>query len=110
MKRLVYYSLAASNANPRPDLIWQIELSVRSLRTYNSSVQVVVFTYGDVPSELAPALAPYGVTACHMGSYQAKLARLAPHGWQILSQYPLLHKFLNFAEIAAQDQIGRAHV
>jgi hypothetical protein len=103
MKRLVYYSLAASKSNPRPDLTRQIELSVRSLRAYNGSVPVMVFTYGDVPSELAPALEPYGVTFCHMGSYQAKLARLAPHGWQVLSQYPVLHKFLNFSEIAALD-------
>ncbi len=103
MKRLVYYSLSASRVSPRPDLVWQIELSVRSLRAYNRTVPVIVFTYGDVPEELAPALAPYGVSFCHKGSYQAALARLSPHGWQILSQYPLLHKFLNFPEIAAQE-------
>ena len=103
MKRLVYYSLSASKACPRPDLIWQIEQSIRSLRAYNHSVSIVVFTYGDVPAELAPALAPYGVALHHKGSYQSALARLAPRGWQTLSQYPLLHKFLNFGEIAAQN-------
>jgi hypothetical protein len=103
MKGLVYYSLAASKAAPRPDLLWQLELSVRSLRTYNATVPVIVFTYGDLPPELAPTLSPYDVTLRHQGSYQAKLARLAPQGWQVLSQYPLLHKFLNFSEIGAHD-------
>jgi hypothetical protein len=103
MKRLVYYSLSASRTDPRPDLLWQIEQSVRSLRAWNSTVQIVVFTFGDVPPELAPALAPYNVTFCHKGSYQAILARLAPRGWQILSQYPVLHKFLNFHEIASLE-------
>jgi hypothetical protein len=103
MKRLVYYSLSSSRENPRPDLVWQIELSVRTLRAYNGAIPIVVFTHNDVPPELAPALAPFGVTLHHQGSYQARLARLAPHGWQILSQYLVLHKFLNFSEIAALD-------
>src|SRR5437016_1551255 len=107
MKRLVYYSFSASRTIPRPDMLWQIEQSIRSLRAYNTSVQVVVFTYGDVPPELAASLAPYGVSVCHKGSYLAALARMAPHGWQILSQYPVLHKFLNFYEIGAlqPDQV-----
>jgi hypothetical protein len=107
MKRIVYYSISASRATPRPDLIWQIEQSVRSLRAYNKDIPIIVFSFGDVPRELAPALAPYDITLRHKGSYQAHLARLAPRGWQILSQYPVLHKFLNFSEIAAlnPDQV-----
>src|SRR4051812_772526 len=98
MNRLVYYSISASRETPRPDLIWQIEQSIKSLRAHNTTVSIVVFTYGDVPPELAPALVPYDVKLHHKGSYLACLARLCPRGWQILSQYPLLHKFLNFQE------------
>lgn len=107
MKRLVYYSLSATPDTPRPDLVWQIEHSIRSLRTYNQSIPIVVYTYGDVPLELAPALEPLGVRLHHKGSYQSTIARLSPRGWQTLSQYPLLHKFLNFHEIAAHqpDQV-----
>jgi hypothetical protein len=103
MERLVYYSLAASRANPRPDLVWQIESSIRSLRTYNRTVPVIVFTYGDVPEDLAPALGPLDVIIHYQGSYEARLAGLAPRAWPVLSQYPILHKFLNFREIDAYN-------
>lgn len=107
MNRLVYYSLSASRTAPRPDLIRQLVRSVQSLRAYNRTIPILVFTFGDVPPELAPALAPYEVAFCHKGSYEACLARESLRGWQILSQYPLLHKFLNFHEIAAlnKDQV-----
>jgi hypothetical protein len=99
MSRLVYYSLALPQSHPRPDLVWQIEASVRSLRAYNRTVPVFLFAYGDLPPELAARLTGYGVTIHPQGSYEERLARLAPRGWEALSRYPLLHKFLNFPEI-----------
>lgn len=100
MSRLVYYSLSLPRSHLRPDLLWQLEASVRSLRTYNSTVPVLLFVYGDLPPELAARLAGYGVSIHPQGSYEERLARLAPRGWAALSLYPLLHKFLNFPEIA----------
>jgi hypothetical protein len=67
---------------------------------YNRTVPVVVFIYGDYPGELATALAPYDINIRLQGSYEARLAELCPSGWQVLAQYPLLHKFLNFREIS----------
>jgi len=101
MNRLVCYSLALSEAEPRPDLVRQLEWSVRSLRTYNATVPIVVFTYGSIPREVSRSLEPFRVFIKHQGSYSSRLAQLAPAGWQTLSQYPVLHKFLNLNEIAS---------
>lgn len=62
---------------------------------------MVIFVHGDPPVALASALAPYDVQIRQQGSYEARLARFCPSGWPALRQYPLLHKFLNFAELAA---------
>src|SRR5438045_693112 len=101
MRRLVTYSLVASHANPRPDLVWQIQSSVSTLRAYNKTVPILVFTYNDVPPVLVSALSPYGVQIHYQGSYEERLARLAPRGWSVLSRYPVLHKLLNFSQITA---------
>jgi hypothetical protein len=101
MRRLVAYSLAAPRANPRPDLVWQIQSSVSSLRAYNKTVPIVIFTYDDVPTELAPALSPYNVLLHYRGSYEEQLASLVPRSWSVLSRYPVLHKLLNFRQINA---------
>src|SRR3954454_22335005 len=101
MNRLVCYSLALTEAEPRPDLVQQLELSVRSLRTYNTTVPIVVFTYGSIPREVARSLEAFRVLIQHQGSYSSRLARLLPAAWQTLSQYPTLHKFLNLNQIAS---------
>jgi hypothetical protein len=101
MRRLIYYSVALSHEQPRPDLLWQLEASIRSLRQFNRAAPIVVFAYDDVPPDLARTLTPYDVRVVHQGSYKARLARDLPHGWQVLAGYPLLHKFLNFDAIAA---------
>jgi hypothetical protein len=75
--------------------------SVQTLREYNRSVAVTVFVHGEVPPELPSALAPFGVTVHPQGSYEARLASYCPHGWPLLAHYPVLHKLLNFTEIAA---------
>jgi hypothetical protein len=103
VKRLIYYSLSWSDLDPRSDILWQLELSVRSLRTYNTSVPIWLFTYGDVPRELSRRLSGFGVTIQDQGTYERRLAELVPRAWPVLCQYPILHKFLNFSEIAAQN-------
>jgi hypothetical protein len=99
--RLVYYSVVHSPSAPRSDLFDQLLGSVRSLRRYNRSVPVVVFVHGDAPAGLARALATHGVQLVAQEPYEARLARLCPSGWPVLRHYPLLHKFLNFVEIAS---------
>lgn len=101
MSELVFYSLFLPPADPRPDLLRQLLTSVQTLREHNRGVDVVVFIHGDLPPELEAALAPYDVRFHLQGSYEARLARLCPAGWPALRLYPLLHKFLNFTEIAA---------
>lgn len=101
MSRLVYYSLFVPPSEPRPDLLRQLLSSVHSLRAHNQRVPVVIFVHGDPPVALSSALAPYDVQIRQQGSYEARLARFCPSGWPVLTQYPLLHKFLNFAELAA---------
>lgn len=97
---LVCYSLYAPPDEPRPDLLRQLVTSVHTLRRYSRTVPVVVFVHGEPPAELALALAPYDVGIHAQGAYEARLARLCPAGWPVLARYPLLHKLLNFAEIA----------
>ena len=100
MDQLVYYSLFFPKAQPRPELLRQLLTSVETLRRYNSRVPVVVFTYDGAEAAIEPLLAPYGVALVPQGSYEERLARVCPEGAPYLVQYPLLHKFLNFAAIA----------
>jgi hypothetical protein len=101
-KRLAYYSVSLSSADPRPDILWQLETSVRSLRAHNSTIPVYVFVYGDPPETLRARLEGYGITVRYQGRYEDRLRRFAPRVWPVLAHYPILHKFLNFPEIAAR--------
>lgn len=103
MNHLVYYSLTILPGEPRPDLLRQLVTSVQTLRQHNSTVRIVVFVHGDTPPALEPALAPYDVHMRSQGRYAERLARLCPRGWLVLEHYPLLHKFLNFAELTAMQ-------
>ncbi len=105
MRRLVYYSLALPRDHERADLLWQLEASVRSLRGGNSSIPVILFLYGELPLDRRRSLERLGVHVWPSGSYEQKLASLAPRGWQALAQYPLLHKFLNFPAIDTLDPL-----
>jgi hypothetical protein len=98
---LVYYSVTLPRADPRPDLLWQLDVSLASLRARNRSVAVALFVHGALPRELAGIAARHDVMVHGQPPYEARLARLCPRGWPVLSRYPLLHKFLNFAEISA---------
>lgn len=100
MDRLVHYSLALPPGEPRPDLIWQLGASLRTLRAHNADVAVALFVYGGMTAELAALCREHRVLVHDQGPYAQRLAALCPAGWRALAGYPLLHKFLNFRELA----------
>ncbi len=102
MKRICCYSLSIPEGG-RDDLLTQLVTSVESLRHYNQAVIIILFAYGDVPLPLKHALRALGVRIWLLPPYSTRLAQLCPNGWPFLSQYPLLHKFLNFAEISSLE-------
>ena len=53
-----------------------------------------------MPAELAALCREHRVLVHEQGPYAARLAALCPEGWPTLVDYPLLHKFLNFGELA----------
>jgi hypothetical protein len=100
-RQLVFYSLSMDREDPRPDIEWQLELSLRSLRLFNTHVTVWVFVYGDSSTAFERRLERYRVLIVRKGRYEDRLAELAADFWQPLAQYPILHKFLNFREIVS---------
>jgi len=98
--RLVHYSLALPPGEPRPDLVWQLGVSLRTLRAHNAEIPVALFAYGGINAELAALCREHGVLVHDQGPYAQRLAALCPAGWRSLVSYPLLHKFLNFHELA----------
>jgi hypothetical protein len=102
-RRLVCYSLTLPRGRSTLGLLWQLEASVRSLRAHNTTVSVVVFLHGEGPSDLTRRLAALNVHVWPLEPYEVRLQRLLPRGWQPLAHYPVLHKFLNFTEIASLD-------
>ena len=99
-RRLVYYSLLAPPA-PRADLSWQFETSVATLRAHNPDIPVVLFLHGALPADVATTCRRFRVMVHHQGAYAERLAALCPAGAAALAAYPLLHKYLNFRELAA---------
>ena len=100
MDRLVHYSLVFPPGEPRPDLIWQFGASVRTLREHNPRIPVALFVHGAMPAGLAALCHEHDVLVHDQGPYRDRLAALCPEGWPLLVDYPLLHKFLNFRELA----------
>jgi hypothetical protein len=84
-------------------LLYQLEASVQSLRTYNRAIPIIVFFYGNAPAQLERMLQPYGVNIWNQETYEARLARYLPRAWQAMARYPVLHKSLNFRELASLD-------
>jgi hypothetical protein len=98
--RLVVYSLALPDDDPRPDLIWQFDASVSTLRRHNADIAVALFVHGALPRALAEVCYANKVMVRDQGLYSPRLAALTPTGWPALSHYPLLHRFLNFSELS----------
>jgi hypothetical protein len=102
MKRICCYSLSIPEGG-RSELSTQIITSVDTLRRYNKEVSILLFAYGDLPMSLIHSLQALGVRIWFFPPYSTRLSQICPIGWQYLCQYPLLHKFLNFAEISSLD-------
>jgi hypothetical protein len=100
MARLVSYSLAGDERR-RAEHERQFELSIASLRAYNAHVPVVLFSHGPLAPEIGGLCSRHRVMVAHQGDYGARLSALLPHRGQALVRYPVLHKSLNFTELAA---------
>jgi hypothetical protein len=100
LARLVSYSLVCDEAR-RYEHERQFEISLSSLRASNPSIPVVLFIYGPLAPEIAELCSRFGVMVHYQGPYRERLSALLPHGGEAMVRYPLLHKGLNFAELAA---------
>lgn len=98
--RLVSYSLVCDEQR-RHEHAYQFELSVSSLRASNMRIPVVLFSHGPLAPEIAALCNRLGVMVAEQGPYSDRLAALSPRGGTAMARYPLLHKNLNFAELAA---------
>ena len=105
--RLVSYSYAA-DAGRAHDHEVQFEISVTSLRAANDSVPVALFVHGELTPAFERICRALGVMVHRQGSYADRLRRTCPRGATALALYPVLHKSLNFAELAATgvDDVG----
>ena len=101
MNQLVSYSLWLPPSVPRPDLLRQLVTSLQTLREYNTEIPVCVFVYSDGPPALSWELSGYDATIIPQGSYEARLAQYSELGGPVLAEYPVLHKLLNFSDLAA---------
>ncbi|OUL99792.1 hypothetical protein A8M77_24595 [Variovorax sp. JS1663] len=100
MPRLVSYSLQADERR-RHEHACQFELSVSSLRASNPAVPVVLFSHGPLAAEIAWLCSHFGVMVRDQGPYADRLAALSPQSGRAMARYPVLHKHLNFSELAA---------
>jgi hypothetical protein len=100
MRRLVSYSLAGYEQR-RHEHACQFELSISSLRAFNTRIPVVLFSHGSLAPEIAALCSRFSVMVADQGGYRDRLAALSPHGVDAMALYPVLHKNLNFAELAA---------
>lgn len=102
MPRLVSYSLVGHEQR-RAEHAYQLELSLSSLRASNTDMPVVLFSHGSLAPEIALLCQRFGVMVGEQGSYRARLAALSSRDADAMALYPVLHKHLNFAELAAAD-------
>jgi hypothetical protein len=97
--RLVAYSLVCDE-HRRSEHARQFELSVSSLRASNARMPVVLFAHGALAPEIAELCSRHGVMVSCQGPYRDRLAALLPHRGDAMARYPVLHKSLNFVELA----------
>jgi hypothetical protein len=100
--RLVAYSLVGHERR-RAEHMRQFEISLTSLRAANTTVPVVLFAHGALAPEIAELCHRFGVMVADQGSYYLRLAAMSPRGAAALASFPLVHKGLNFSELAAAD-------
>jgi hypothetical protein len=102
MRRLVAYSIAVPDPERGISLAKQVVASIKSLRSHNRSISIVLHLYCDMPQLLAD-LESSAVIVKQKGSYKNQLASVSPKWADVLCKHPVLHKFLNFAEIDEFD-------
>lgn len=105
--RIVTYSLSSYGPPERTDYYEQLLYSVKSLRLYNKSVSIHVFLYGEYLSDFINELEAQAVSVHQMGSYLDTIRRLHPRPVRTLATYPVLHKWLNFAEL---ERLGPSQI
>ena len=98
--RIVTYSLSSTGPAQTTDYHEQLFNSVKSLRAYNGVVAIHVFLYGEHPPIFITRLEDEGVTVHHMGSYEDAIRRIRPRAFRTLVRYPVLHKWMNFHNLA----------
>ena len=108
--RLVHYSISLDEGQRRPDLVAQLDASAATLREHNARIPAVLFLYGPLDAELAAVCREHELMVQPQGSYERRLAQLCPTGWPALARYPLLHRFLNFRELAGSGATQALYV
>jgi hypothetical protein len=98
--RLVHYSISLADGDHRPELLAQLDASAGTLREHNRRTPAVVYLYGTPTAGLVAVCREHGLMLHEQGPYEQRLAALCPEGWPALARYPLLHRFLNFRELA----------
>jgi hypothetical protein len=71
------------------------------LRASNPGIPVVLFSHGPLAPEIAELCSRFGVMMSYQGPYRDRLTALSPRSGDAMARYPVLHKNLNFAELAA---------
>lgn len=107
---IVTYSLSANGSPETSDYHEQLSYSVRSLRVHNKNVAIHVFLYGEHPSAFIGELEDHAVSVHQMGAYVDAIKRIRPRAFRTLTNYPVLHKWLNLSELEplAPSQILQA--
>ena len=102
--QVVYYSLAIAEDTAPGESRHQRQWiqSARSLRAYNQDLAVHLFVYGAASNLLLREAERLNVAVHHEGEYKACLAKLAPNRAAVLSNYPVLHKFLSLRPLLAE--------
>ncbi len=105
--RLICYSLTLPPDVDRPDLIWQLEASLESLRRVAPSQHARIFFYGSPPAAIENLARHANADLVRCPPYVDRLRSLVPAAAPVLAAYPLLHKYLNFNAMAdlAPEQV-----
>jgi hypothetical protein len=98
--KVVSYSLSASGSQRDEHYRRELFYSVKSLRRFNRNVRVVVFLYDEHPVEFIGSLEKEAVEIRRCGAYRDAVASIRPRAYRTFQQYPCVHKWLNYVELA----------
>lgn len=104
MNRLIYYTYSAPPGGMLAVDEWRLLNSITSLRAHNRALPVRLFVFGQLPDRLAAQLAAQDVRIEPVGDYARHLRDFcSPIVSDVLSRFPLLHKWTCLAYLAAED-------